>query len=98
MLFLPDKLFIMQGSKIGALNYSDIDSNAHTTRFIESESVPRDAQVVGQTWKYVNKSGEPDRRFKDNRQLPICLYGELELSSTSGLNTVIMFSNPNINN
>ena len=88
----------MQGSKIGALNYSDIDSNAHTTRFIESESVPRDAQVVGQTWKYVNKSGEPDRRFKDNRQLPICLYGELELSSTSGLNTVIMFSNPNINN
>ncbi len=98
LLFLPDKLFIMQGSKIGALNYSDITFNAHTTRFIESESVPRDAQVVGQTWKYVNKSGGPDRRFKDNRQLPICLYGELELSSTSGLNTVIMFSNPSINN
>ncbi len=98
LLFLPDKLFIIQGSKIGALNYSDINFNAHTTRFIESESVPRDAQVVGQTWKYVNKSGGPDRRFKDNRQLPICLYGELELSSTSGLNTVIMFSNPNINN
>ena len=88
----------MQGSKIGALNYSDINTNAYTTRFIESEGVPRDAQVVGQTWKYVNKSGGPDRRFKDNRQLPICLYGELELSSTSGLNTVIMFSNPNINN
>lgn len=97
LLFLPDKLFIMQGSKIGALNYSDIDINAHTTRFIENESVPSDAQVVGQTWKYVNKTGEPDRRFKDNRQLPICLYGELELSSTSGLNTVIIFSNPNIN-
>lgn len=95
LLFLPDKLFIMQGSKIGALNYSDIESNAHTTRFIESESVPRDAQVVGQTWKYVNKSGGPDRRFKDNRQIPICLYGELELSSASGLNTVIMYSNPN---
>lgn len=98
LLFLPDKLFIIQGSKIGALNYSDISSNTHTTRFIESESVPRDSQVVGHTWKYVNKSGGPDKRFKDNRQLPICLYGELELSSTSGLNTVIMFSNPNINN
>jgi len=97
LLFLPDKLFIIQGSKIGALNYSDITSNAHTTRFIESEGVPRDSQIVGQTWKYVNKSGGPDRRFKDNRQLPICLYGELELSSTSGLNTVIMFSNPNVN-
>lgn len=41
LLFLPDKLFIMQGSKIGALNYSDITSSAHTTRFIESEGVPK---------------------------------------------------------
>ncbi len=98
LLFLPDKLFIMQGNKIGALNYSDINSNTHTTRFVESESVPSDAQIVGQTWRYVNKSGGPDRRFKDNRQLPVCLYGEIELRSNSGLNTVIMFSNPNINN
>lgn len=98
LLFLPDKLFIMQGNKIGALSYSDITSKVHSTRFIESEAVPRDSQVVGQTWKYVNKSGGPDKRFSDNRQLPICLYGELELSSTSGLNTVIMFSNPNVNN
>lgn len=94
LLFLPDKLFIIQGNKIGALNYSDISIYPHTTRFIESEAVPKDTQVVGQTWKYVNKSGGPDRRFKDNRQLPICLYGELELTSTSGLNTVIMYSNP----
>lgn len=86
----------MQGSKIGALNYSDITSSAHTTRFIESEGVPKDSQIVGQTWKYVNKSGDPDRRFKDNRQYPICLYGELELASISGLNTVIMYSNPTI--
>lgn len=97
LLFLPDKLIIIQGSKIGALNYEDITSLSYTTRFIESEGVPRDSQVVGQTWKYVNKSGGPDRRFKDNRQLPICLYGTLELTSTKGLNTVIMYSNPFIN-
>lgn len=96
LLFLPDKLLIIQGSKIGALNYSDISSSAHTTRFVESEAVPGDSQTVGQTWKYVNKSGGPDKRFRDNRQLPICLYGELELTSTSGLNTVIMYSNPTI--
>jgi hypothetical protein len=95
LLFLPDKLFIIQGSKIGALNYSDIYSSTHITRFVESEHVPKDSQIVGQTWRYVNKSGGPDRRFKDNRQLPICLYGELELKSSSGLNTVIMYSNPN---
>lgn len=93
LLFLPDKLFIMQGQKIGALNYSDISTSARTTRFIEDGVVPRDSQVVGQTWQYVNKSGGPDRRFKNNRRLPICLYGELELHSSSGLNTIIMFSN-----
>ena len=96
LLFLPDKLFIIQGSKIGALNYSDISSHPHTTRFIESEAVPKDAQIVGQTWKYVNKSGGPDKRFKDNRELPICLYGEIELKSASGLNTILMFSNADL--
>lgn len=96
LIFLPDKLFIMQKNKVGALSYSDILSSAHTTRFQESGKVPKDTQVVGQTWKYINKSGGPDKRFKENRQIPICLYGELELTSTSGLNTVIMFSNPNI--
>ena len=98
LLFMPDKLFIMQGSKIGALNYSDISSNKYTTRFVESGNVPRDAQIVDKTWRYVNKSGGPDRRFKDNRELPICLYGKLELHSRSGLNTVIMYSNAKINN
>lgn len=96
LLFLPDKLIIIQGSKIGALNYTDITSSSHTTRFVESEGVPRDSQVVGQTWEYVNKSGGPDKRFRNNRQLPICLYGKLELTSTSGLNTVIMYSNPSV--
>ena len=31
------------------------------------------------TWQYANKSGGPDRRFNNNRQLPICLYGILSL-------------------
>ena len=69
---------------------------AHTTRFIESEKSSCDASVVGSTWKYVNKSGGPDKRFKDNRELPICLYGEIELKSASGLNTILMFSNADL--
>ena len=84
---------MIQGSKIGALNYSDIVTDTHTTRFVEHEQVPKDAKIVGETWQYVNKSGGPDKRFKNNRKMPICLYGEIELKSTSGLNTIIMFSN-----
>lgn len=95
LVFLPDKLFIIQKGTVGALNYSDIQTFTDTVRFIESERVPQDATIVDSTWKYVNKSGGPDKRFKDNRKLPICLYGEMKLKSDSGLNTVIMFSNPN---
>jgi len=96
LVFFPDKLVIIQKRKLGALNYNDISTSISTTRFIEDKTVPKDATVVGRTWQYVNKSGGPDRRFKNNRQLPVCLYGELKLQSTSGLNTIIMFSNPNL--
>lgn len=96
LLFLPDKLFIIQGSKIGALNYSDVTTSIHKQRFIESEEVPRDTQIIDYTWQYVNKSGGPDKRFQNNRKLPICLYGEMEVRSLNGLNTDIMFSNTDI--
>jgi len=96
LVFLPDKLIIVQGVRVGALAYEDFSVKTGTTRFVESEAVPRDAAVVGHTWKYVNKSGGPDRRFKDNRQLPICLYGQLEITSPKGLHTVLMFSDVSV--
>lgn len=92
MMFLPDKLFIIDKTKIGVLDYNDFAKSVGTSRFIEDGAVPKDATVIGQTWKYVNKSGGPDKRFKDNRQLPICMYGTMVLSSGKGLNTEIMFS------
>lgn len=95
VLYMPDKLFIIQGSKIGALNYGDVTTSVHGQRFIENEPVPRDAQIVDYTWQYVNKSGGPDKRFQNNRKLPICFYGALEIRSANGVNTEIMFSNTN---
>lgn len=96
LVFLPDKLLVIQGSRIGALCYEDITTNIETTRFIEEEAVPKDAKIVDHTWKYVNKSGGPDKRFKDNKKLPVCLYGKISLTSNQGLNSIIMFSNINL--
>lgn len=96
LLFLPDKLFIIQGGNVGAINYSDISISTSSDVYIENEGVPNDAKIVDTTWKYVNKSGLPDKRFKDNVQLPICKYGKIELKSDLGLNTIIVFSNPDI--
>jgi hypothetical protein len=89
LYFFPERLLVFDGARVGAVSYSDLSVNAGMTRFIESESVPRDAEVAGKTWQYVNKSGGPDRRFKNNRQLPVALYGELRFSSETGLNEEI---------
>jgi hypothetical protein len=86
MFFLPDMILYLQGKVFANIPYDRFSVKLGTTRFIEEESLPRDALVVGQTWRYVNKNGGPDRRFNNNRQLPIAQYGVLELVSSTGLN------------
>lgn len=51
--------------------------------------------MVDRTWRYVNKKGGPDKRFKDNRELPVCLYDEVQLSSSTGLNALLNLSRNN---
>ena len=48
-LFLPDRLYVLQGGRYVAAEYARLRVRAQTTRFIEEERVPRDAQVVGGT-------------------------------------------------
>lgn len=92
LYFCPDRLFVVTGHKVAAVRYDDLNLRNGSTQFIEEESVPGDAVVVGRTWRYVNKSGGPDRRFKDNRELPVVRYDELSLTSASGLNELFQFS------
>jgi hypothetical protein len=92
MYFFPDRLLIFGSSGVGAVPYDALKIEIASTRYIESGSVPGDAKVVGHTWKYVNKNGGPDKRFKNNRQLPIALYEELRFSSASGVNEIVQVS------
>ncbi len=64
----------------------------HPIQSIETEGVPSDSKIVGRTWKYVNKKGGPDKRFKDNRELPIALYQAVHLNSQTGLNELLHVS------
>ena len=90
---MPDKIIISDKKKIGAINTKSLDMVSSDINFIEEQPVPSDAIVSGSTWKYVNKNGSPDKRFKDNRQLPICIYGRLSLKSPEGLNILLQCSN-----
>jgi hypothetical protein len=93
LLFLPDKVFIIRKDKVVMENYSDVQFRTGQANFVESEAVPSDAKVVGNSWRYTNSNGTPDRRYPNNRQLPVCLYGVVRISSLNGLNVELQVSN-----
>lgn len=71
----------------------DLETEVSTTAFHEEEGVPSDSMVIGSTWAKTNKDGSPDRRFRENYQIPICRYGRIGFRSESGLTEEYMFSN-----
>ena len=89
LYFAPDAILVISGRSVAALRYDDLAVSATSTKFIEDERPPDDAQVIGETWQYVNKDGTPDRRFVNNRRLPICIYGELDFESSTGINECV---------
>jgi hypothetical protein len=94
LFFFPERLILKRGNSFGAIFYKNINVESSPSKFIEEESLAADATVVDHTWKYLNKSGGPDRRFSDNRKLPICLYTDYEFTSANGLNEIITTSKP----
>jgi hypothetical protein len=92
LYLFPDRLLIFGRSAVGAVPYDALKLQITSSRFVESGSVPKDATVVGSTWSYVNKGGGPDKRFKNNRQIPIAMYEQLLFNSATGLNELFQVS------
>jgi hypothetical protein len=92
LYFMPDLILYWDNGTFGAMSYDDFQIQQGSTRFIEDESVPTDATQVGTTWRYVRRDGGPDRRFNNNRQLPILQYGTLAFQSSRGLNILLQAS------
>ncbi|AZA98242.1 DUF4236 domain-containing protein [Chryseobacterium joostei] len=63
------------------------------TRFTETSTVPADTKIISKTWAKVNKNGTPDRRFKSNYQIPVVRYGNIRLTTQTGLHEEYEFSN-----
>lgn len=94
LYFFPDRILIIERRSVGAVSYGELYLDCNNTRFVEDGLVPPDTIVVDYTWSYVNKNGGPDRRFKNNRQIPVVLYSELHFHSSTGLNEMIQVSRP----
>lgn len=96
LYFFPDMILVFESAGIGAVSYENLAITISSSRFIEEESVPRDTEIVDHTWKYVNKRGGPDKRFKDNKQIPIVLYEDVRFTSNTGLNERVQLSKTGI--
>lgn len=88
LYFLPDRVIVRDGRQYADLPYQHCHITGNATRFIEDGRVPKDAQRVGTTWKYVNKGGGPDRRYKNNPQRPIMQYGQFTITTQPGFNFI----------
>lgn len=74
--------FVVVGKTISDFDVvliEDVSLVYKPTRFIEDGIRPMDAKQVSTTYKYINKNGEPDRRYSYNPALPVFLYGEVML-------------------
>jgi hypothetical protein len=93
--FYPGFVLVDGGRKsdFAVIDITELEIASAPTDFTETEQAPSDSLFIGSTWAKANKNGTRDRRFKNNRELPILRYGSLHLSSAGGLNEALMFSN-----
>ena len=92
LYFLPDRILGWDTNGVGAVGFERLDVSSYEQRFIEDGGVPSDTRVVDKTWRYVNKKGGPDRRFSDNREIPIVIYEAIMLTSKSGVQELFQAS------
>ncbi len=94
LYFYPNFIVMYASSKrFAVIGLDELYFSHSYVRFTETGIVPRDSNVIDWTWTKVNKNGAPDKRFKDNRQIPVVKYGEITLRTDTGLHEEYEFSN-----
>jgi len=93
LFFFPDHIFVLQQHRYGMLSYKSLSVELSLTRFRETDPIPSDAKIAGRTWLYVNKNGGPDKRFGNNREIPIVEYVEADIRSPQGFHVRLHISN-----
>jgi hypothetical protein len=91
----PDCIWAYSNGIFGSIPFDRLRAESALSRLTVSIA-PTDGTVIDHTWRYVNMKGGPDRRFRNNPQLPIVLYSILKLSSPLGLHYRFYFSRQTI--
>lgn len=93
VFFFPEAVLLYRQERYRAVSYESFEVALSSTRYVEEEEVPKDAEVVGRTWRFTREDGSKDLRYKPNPQLPLVLYGLLRVTGPSGLDMSLRVSN-----
>ena len=92
--FYPGFVLVVSAGRadFALIDLKELDINYCRSNFTETESIPSDAEMVRKVWAKSNKNGTRDKRFKDNRELPVMAYGEIIMKAQGGMKEALMFS------
>jgi hypothetical protein len=83
-IFFPEGALLYRKDRYDPLPYKSLKVAFSSGRFFEEEDLPDDAKVVERTWRFSRADGSPDPRCKkDNVEIPVVLYGLLEINTPS---------------
>lgn len=85
-------LYVAGRKKVIAMPYAELDLDCYDGSFTLSadQKTPRDAEVIGFGYQFVNKDGSPDKRVANNPSTPKISVGKLR---SDNYNMEYMFSN-----
>ena len=94
IIFTPDKVIIIEKSRsVTVIFNKDLEINISNILYVEDEKIPEDAIVNRYVWEHPNKDGSPDRRYKQNKQLPECMYATIQIGSMNqNINIIFLAS------
>ena len=70
-VYSPGIIFVVKENRI--IKYNEISYTLQPHNVVCENTL--DSRVVGKQWKYSNRNGTPDRRYKNNYSIPVCEYG-----------------------
>ena len=93
VIFLPEKILVIKVG-VSAISIHEVIFDIYAIGYMETEKlILNDAELIKKQWVFTNKNGEPDKRYKNNIQLPVYKYGMIKGFSDSGLNFGLVISN-----
>lgn len=93
LFIYPDMAIVSNSnSDFKIIPLPDIRIDASSMTFQESEQGPGDAQFIRTSYTYVNKNGQPDKRYSNNPTTFIYRYGELSIQ-VKDCSTIYLVSN-----